>query len=66
MWNTANGGSVGDGHGRITSPGNPSPGDWEEGEFIAFDGIETACGCQPSQLCTNIRVLCIQYDYNYI
>ena len=45
MWNTTNGGSIGDGHGRIES-GTAKQGDWQVGEYIAFSGAYTVCGCQ--------------------
>ena len=45
MWTNSNGGSIGNGHGRIDPFSDGSSDDWDTGEFIAFHGIDVACGC---------------------
>ena len=50
MWNGANGGSIGTGHGRINPGDQAKPGDWAVGEWIA---IQDVIGAECAKSCTN-------------
>lgn len=47
MWSKPNGGSIGDGHGRINPYSNADPNDWQTGEMIAFYNENVTCCKSP-------------------